>query len=119
MALTKKITGAIAAIAFVLTAVLTFAFKADIKNETNKRLTTTWYYNSNSMDADDIINGNNWTTVNPEHTGCSSANEALPCQLEVDEAVTTPTELDTYFIDEFGDSATAIKTAATSRRPIP
>ncbi|MBE9597852.1 hypothetical protein [Pedobacter sp. MC2016-24] len=119
MALTKKLTGAIVAIAFVLTALITFAFKANDKSEASKRFTTTWYYNSDSDASGDITDGSKWIKVNPNHTGCVSANEALPCQLEVDNAVTNSSQLDAYFTTQYSDSPTAIKAAATSRRPMP
>ncbi|RAJ28078.1 hypothetical protein [Pedobacter cryoconitis] len=45
MALTKKVMGVVAAIALVLTTVLTFAFKADknVNNKAGKTLASLWY----------------------------------------------------------------------------
>ncbi|MGY0039314.1 hypothetical protein [Pedobacter sp. NJ-S-72] len=42
MALTKKITGAIVAIAFVLTTIITFAFKSEVKSEAD-RASLRWF----------------------------------------------------------------------------
>ncbi len=89
------------------------------KSHSKKRATMTWYYNSNSSAPTSITNGSLWTTTDPGHTGCGSANLALPCSLQVDDAVTTTEELDSYFISEYSDDASAIKAAADSRRSVP
>lgn len=123
MATKRKVwLSAIASIALIAVVGLGLAFKPASngkKADYKKRATVTWYYNSNSPSSSDITNGSLWTTTDPNHTGCGSANLALPCSLQVDDAVTTTAELDSYFTSQYSDDAAAIKADADSRRPIP
>lgn len=115
----KTITSSLAAIAVIATISVFFAFRPFTNNAESqgKRVTSTWYFIGNAVS--DITNGSQWTKDNPNHEDCSSMNEPLPCQLEVDEAVTTTSELDDYFVSEYSDNAASIRAAASSRRPLP
>ncbi|RZJ76919.1 MAG: hypothetical protein EOO45_00435 [Flavobacterium sp.] len=85
MKTTKKITGAVAAIALILTTVFTFAFKAgdanDTASKTGKRLTSTWYYQLNSTDTNDINNPENYSLGQPDE-GISCGTGSVVCSIQ-------------------------------------
>lgn len=73
MALTKKVMGAVAAIALVLTTLLTFAFKP-LTNSNKKVAPQTWYYKLTSTSASDINNPSNYQSTPLPDTECGSGS---------------------------------------------
>lgn len=115
MALTKKVMGAVAAIALVLTTILSFAFKADNKmnNKADKSLASLWYeydnvgsrtsassYNlvatqpSNDEEASDFCpeTGEVCLIKAPEGTSGHPASFSPSLQTEINTAVSSDTE---------------------------
>ncbi|MDO7742860.1 MAG: hypothetical protein MUP99_03775 [Pedobacter sp.] len=119
MALTKKIIGAVVAIALVLTTVLTFAFKADttaVDVSSKKIAPTTWYFTGTSENQ--VLNDAFWTDVNPNDPSCTSASVALPCQFTVTtEDINDSEELVSYLNTTYSGDEGDIAAAADSRKP--
>lgn len=91
MALTKKLMGAVVAIALVLTTILTFAFKAGDSKNHKKQEATIWHYTNNSTTAGAFANASNW--AQGAGSGCGPSGNK-PCEITVDAA--DESELDTY-----------------------
>ena len=91
MKLFKKITGAVVAIALVITTIFTLsAFKA-------KKDSVYWQYTKNNHT--DIRDGYSYLpTTTPEAEECEPGND-LPCVIEVDAAISTQALLDDYLRD--------------------
>lgn len=118
MALTKKIMGAVAAIALVLTTVLTFAFKAGDRTEKEPtKFFATWYYTGTSVA--DITDGSLWTTTNPNDPNCTNLVRPLPCQFNFPVTVTDAADIEQYFEDEYANDTDQIVADSPSRKPIP
>lgn len=94
MALTKKVMGAVAAIALVLTTVLTFAFKPSEKG-TEKQLVQQWYEYDGSGAVNDPTNYGNPTTT---PIGCGGTDEV--CSVFANEGTSGQPELTEALIDE-------------------
>lgn len=84
MALTKKVMGAVVAIALILTTALTFAFKAEGGDNHKKQDPTTFHYISNSTAAGAFATVSNWS----EGEGDCGATGNKPCDVEVPEGST-------------------------------
>ena len=91
MALTKKVIGAVAAIALILTTVLTFAFKADNSAVASRKLApVTVYFTPSSNDPELIQEESNWKQT-PPTSPCSGSDYI--CRVIYDSA-TYPTLAD-------------------------
>lgn len=97
MALTKKLTGAIVAIAFVLTTIIAFAFKADVKkNEkvsAGKKLAVQWVFIGDN--TGDILDYTKYSKTETPSDDCGTGTE-LPCTVDFPNGTNTPTDLQTY-----------------------
>jgi hypothetical protein len=119
MALTKKIMGSVAAIALVLSTVLTFAFKSDKSelSESSKQFApTTWHFTG--TEASQIYNSAFWQSSDPSEPSCSLDPETLPCAFTVtDEDIANPSELVTYLNTNYPSDPASVADAADSRKP--
>lgn len=86
MALTKKITGAIAAIALVImVTIVTFAFKADnkIESKAGKVLVDQWYFIDATSNATSDQEITSTTGSAPNDPSCNTINLGLPCAVRL------------------------------------
>lgn len=107
MAFTKKITGAIAAIALVLTTVLTFASKSGDNSSNKKQVASLWHY-VGTANPGVYYDAANWA----QGSGSCGLGGSLPCEITVD--ADDETELNTFFDDM--DNADVLAINPSSRR---
>ncbi|MBT2560086.1 hypothetical protein J7E50_02475 [Pedobacter sp. ISL-68] len=121
MALTKKIMGAVAAIALVLTTILTFAFKADGVNKEKTSLLSkravNWYFIG--TDLADATDASQYTrTPSPgQISTCGNPNPTLPCQISVPDDVENESDLEAYFLEPAHDEPSEVYSQSISKKP--
>ena len=95
MKLYKKITGAVVAIALVLTSIFTVsAFKTKPVKDFSY-----WRYDLNQEAG--ALSGFNYTKIdNPSAPSCDDAEE-IPCVIRVDENITTQNDLDDFLSNNY------------------
>ena len=108
MALTKKVMGAVAAIALILTTILTFAFKAEDGKNENKKLATVWYFDGNSSQIKDA---SHWRSSGSTPSDCDDEG-TRPCSILVD--ATTEAQLQSFLTPK---SESEITNLSVQKRP--